>query len=67
MQSNSKPVEKENLHPRNPHRERYNFKQLCKSSPTLKAFVSLNQYNDESIDFTNPEAVKVDIPGMLTT
>jgi 23S rRNA (adenine1618-N6)-methyltransferase len=58
MQSNLKPVEKENLHPRNPHRERYNFKQLCKNSPTLKAFVSLNQYNDESIDFTNPEAVK---------
>lgn len=52
------PAEKENLHPRNLHRERYNFKQLFKSSPALKAFVSLNQFNDESIDFSNPEAVK---------
>jgi 23S rRNA (adenine1618-N6)-methyltransferase len=58
MPPETKPVEKENLHPRNPHRERYNFKQLCKSSPALRAFVSLNQYDDESIDFTNPEAVK---------
>lgn len=58
MPTNAQPVEKENLHPRNPHRERYNFKQLCKSSPALRAFVSRNQYDDESIDFTNPEAVK---------
>ncbi|MGZ3763537.1 MAG: 23S rRNA (adenine(1618)-N(6))-methyltransferase RlmF [Mucilaginibacter sp.] len=53
-----KPAEKENLHPRNSHRTGYNFKQLCKSSPGLKAFVSLNQYDDESIDFSNPDAVK---------
>jgi 23S rRNA (adenine1618-N6)-methyltransferase len=53
-----KPAEKENLHSRNSHRAGYDFKQLCKSSPGLKAFVSLNQYNDESIDFSNPDAVK---------
>jgi len=52
------PAEKENLHPRNSHRAGYDFKQLCKSSPQLKVFVSLNQYNDESIDFSNPDAVK---------
>ena len=54
---NNKITEKENLHPRNSHRAGYDFKQLCKSSPRLKAFVSLNQYNDETIDFSNPEAV----------
>jgi 23S rRNA (adenine1618-N6)-methyltransferase len=53
-----KPAEKENLHPRNSHRAGYNFKQLCKCSPELKKFVFLNQYNDESIDFSNPDAVK---------
>lgn len=50
--------EKENLHPRNVHRAGYDFKQLCKSSPALKAFVSVNPYGDETIDFSNPEAVK---------
>jgi 23S rRNA (adenine1618-N6)-methyltransferase len=53
-----KPAEKENLHPGNSHRAGYDFKQLCKSSPGLKAFVAKNQYDDESIDFSNPEAVK---------
>jgi 23S rRNA (adenine1618-N6)-methyltransferase len=53
-----KPAEKENLHPRNSHRFGYDFKQLCKNTPGLKTFVSLNQYNDESIDFSNPDAVK---------
>jgi len=52
------PTEKENLHPRNSHRAGYDFKQLCKGSPGLKAFVSPNPYGDESIDFSNPNAVK---------
>ncbi len=51
-------IEKENMHPRNSHRAGYNFKQLCKSSSGLKLFVSVNQYGDESIDFSNPNAVK---------
>ena len=40
------------------HRERYNFKQLIESSPDLAHFVKLNDYDDESIDFFNPDAVK---------
>jgi 23S rRNA (adenine1618-N6)-methyltransferase len=52
------PIEKENMHPRNSHRAGYDFGLLCKSSPGLKAFVSLNQYGNESIDFSNPNAVK---------
>lgn len=50
--------EKSGLHPRNRHRERYDFKLLTASCPELGQFVKLNDYNDESIDFFNPEAVK---------
>jgi 23S rRNA (adenine1618-N6)-methyltransferase len=50
------PAEKTNLHPRNPHRGRYDFKQLIAGSPELAAFVSPNQYGDESIDFADPAA-----------
>lgn len=52
------PKEKIKLHPRNKHRERYDFKQLITSLPELKKFVTLNDYNDESIDFFDAEAVK---------
>jgi 23S rRNA (adenine1618-N6)-methyltransferase len=52
------PAEKNELHPRNKHRERYNFKQLIASHPELASFVKLNDYDDESIDFFNPDAVK---------
>ena len=48
---------KNNLHPRSKHRERYDFKQLIKSHAELAAFVSPNNYGDDSIDFFNPEAV----------
>ncbi|MCY1266509.1 Ribosomal RNA large subunit methyltransferase F [compost metagenome] len=47
------------LHPRNRHQGRYDFPQLIKSSPELARFVILNPYGKESIDFANPEAVKV--------
>lgn len=53
------PKEKTGLHPRNKHRKRYNFKQLIDSCPELRPFVKLNDYKDESIDFFNPEAVKM--------
>jgi 23S rRNA (adenine1618-N6)-methyltransferase len=53
-----KPAEKENLHHRNSHRLGYNFKQLYRKSAGLKKFVSANEFGDDSIDFSNPEAVK---------
>jgi len=53
------PKEKTELHSRNRHRERYDFKQLIESCPELAPFVLLNSYNDESIDFFDPEAVKM--------
>ena len=51
------PDEKPGLHPRNKHRERYNFKELIVSCPELAPFVSLNRYNDESVDFSDAKAV----------
>ena len=50
--------EKLELHPRNKHRERYDFAKLTLTSPQLGQYVFLNEYNDYSIDFANPKAVK---------
>ncbi|NCD69530.1 23S rRNA (adenine(1618)-N(6))-methyltransferase RlmF [Mucilaginibacter agri] len=58
QQPNSKPTEKDTLHPRNVHRDMYDFKKLRQSNPVLKDFVSVNQYGNESINFSNPDAVK---------
>ena len=51
------PKVKVGLHPRNKHRERYNFKELIQACPDLAPFVALNKFQDESINFSNPEAV----------
>jgi len=51
-------TEKSNLHPRNLHRSRYDFKQLIPVCPELKNYVFTNEYQIESIDFSNPSAVK---------
>ena len=52
------PLEKCDLHPRNRHRFRYDFKQLVLCCPELSVFVSVNQYNHSSIDFSHSAAVK---------
>jgi 23S rRNA (adenine1618-N6)-methyltransferase len=54
-----KTIEKSGLHSRNPHRFRYDFKQLIAACADLASFVSVNQFDSETIDFTNPEAVKM--------
>ena len=46
------------LHLRNNHRNRYDFMALIKSNAQLAEYVNKNQYDDLSIDFSNPEAVK---------
>ncbi|MEI7408024.1 23S rRNA (adenine(1618)-N(6))-methyltransferase RlmF [Pectobacterium aroidearum] len=51
-------VQKNGLHPRNRHRDRYDFPTLKQSYPALVPFVTVNAYGDESVDFANPEAVK---------
>lgn len=50
---------KSKLHPRNKHRNRYDFELLIESCPELSSFVTLNAYQDLSIDFFNPQAVKM--------
>lgn len=50
--------EKTILHPRNKHRSNYDFVALTKSLPALKSYVAINKYGNESIDFSDPAAVK---------
>lgn len=52
------PAVKVELHQRNKHRQRYDFKELVESCPELEQYLIVNEYKDESIDFFNPEAVK---------
>ena len=49
---------KQNLHPRNRHRNRYDFAALMQSSPALAQFVCRNDHGDDSIDYAKPDAVK---------
>lgn len=51
------PKEKSGLHPRNRHRERYDFPLLIGSCLELADYVHLNKFNDESIDFSDSAAV----------
>jgi 23S rRNA (adenine1618-N6)-methyltransferase len=54
----SYPDEKDELHPRNKHKGRYNFVELIRSCPELANYVHLNQFQYQSVDFTDPIAVK---------
>ena len=49
---------KTQLHFRNRHKERYNFPLLIKDHPKLAFFIKKTKYGEESIDFSDPEAVK---------
>jgi 23S rRNA (adenine1618-N6)-methyltransferase len=50
---------KMNLHPRNKHRDRYDFPALIASCPALAAYIQPNPYNNsDTIDFADPNAVK---------
>lgn len=57
-QAKELPVEKNSLHPRNPHRGRYDFGQLITCTPELSVFVATNEYGVETINFADPLAVK---------
>lgn len=56
--NNKTSTEKTTLHPRNPHRFRYDFEKLISNFPQLKEFVFINEHNVETIEFSNPGAVK---------
>ena len=47
------------LHPRSKHHGRYDFDELIKSSPELCKYVKINAYDDRTIDFFDPLAVKM--------
>lgn len=47
------------LHPRNRHRDSYDFVALVAAEPALAAYVSSNRYGSQTIDFANPIAVKL--------
>lgn len=47
-------AEKSTMHPRNPHRGRYDFKQPVAGAPEPAAFVSLNDDGDESFNVLTP-------------
>ncbi|MEJ7779899.1 MAG: RlmF-related methyltransferase [Daejeonella sp.] len=49
---------KDQLHPLNKHRERYDFVQLVKVCPELEKHLLKTGSADFTIDFTDPEAVK---------
>lgn len=50
--------EKNTLHPKNLHRSGYDFPELVAVLPELKSFTFINDYGTETIDFSNPDAVK---------
>ncbi|MEY4538460.1 MAG: hypothetical protein RLZZ306_217 [Bacteroidota bacterium] len=52
-------IEKNNLHPRNPHRFRYDFDELMIQCEELKSFVFVNKFDSQTVDFANPKAVKM--------
>jgi 23S rRNA (adenine1618-N6)-methyltransferase len=58
VQGRSATSPKPGLHPRNPHRDRYDFARLIKACPELAPFVALNAYQNTSIDFADPQAVR---------
>lgn len=51
-------MKEKGLHPKNKFNKGYNFDELIKVNPTLKAFVIKNNFDTITIDFSNPVAVK---------
>ena len=50
---------KNRLHRRNRHKTKYNFPKLIQQTPDLAHYVGVNKYGKETINFFNPEAVKI--------
>ena len=51
--------DKARLHSRNRNRERYDFSALTSCIPELNNYVRPNKYGEDSVDFSNPVAVKL--------
>ncbi|MFK7925288.1 MAG: 23S rRNA (adenine(1618)-N(6))-methyltransferase RlmF [Bacteroidia bacterium] len=65
MSSDKIKAEKTKLHPRNRNRERYDLPALIKAIPELAPLVKPNRFGVESVDFSNPVAVKRLNQGLL--
>lgn len=59
--------EKTDLHPRNLHRNGYDFELLVSQNPMLTDFVQMSAHNHKTIDFANPDAVKALNKALLKT
>ena len=58
MSSDKRQKEKTRLHSRNKNRERYDLKALTTVNPELVNYVKPNKYGEDSVDFSNPVAIK---------
>ncbi|MGL5278004.1 MAG: 23S rRNA (adenine(1618)-N(6))-methyltransferase RlmF [Cetobacterium sp.] len=52
-----KEIKKGELHPNNPHKGRYDFKILIERLPELKSFIIKNPIGEDTIDFSDNQAV----------
>ena len=59
MSSEKNQQVKTRLHSRNKNRERYDLSALTTSNPELKNYIIPNKFGEESVDFSNPVAVKL--------
>jgi 23S rRNA (adenine1618-N6)-methyltransferase len=57
--------EKTRLHIRNKNREKYDLDALVNAVPDLKNHIKPNKFGENSVDFANPEAVKLLNKGLL--
>ena len=57
MEKRQNTASNSNLHIKNRHRTSYDFSVLCKSNLPLKEFVFINKYKNETIDFSNQDAI----------
>ena len=55
------------MHKNNKHSKGYNFKLLVKETPNLEVFVFQSTYGKDTIDFSNPKAVKCLNSALLKT
>ena len=58
MSSEKRQEKKTRLHSRNKNRERYDLNAMTTSNPELVNYVKPNKYGEDSVDFSNPIAVK---------
>lgn len=59
MSTEKNTEEKTRLHIRNKNREKYDLDALIIAVPELEAHIKPNKYEENSVDFSNPDAVKL--------